>query len=155
MKIRRVSGRNTALNLQELVQGMKTALHRSGAGGSDFDGGDTFSTDDSNLVAYWKFDEGGGYVIKDSTGHGHDLHATSKTHWQVVRWLSECGNGVIEGFEECDVGNTAGGNGCSKNCTVEQGFECSTTSPSVCKALAPGQTAAPRPPPPGPRYPKP
>ena len=62
---------------------MKTALHRSGAGGSSFDGG-SVSTDDKDLVAYWMFDEGQGYLISDATGHGHDLHATSNPHWQVV-----------------------------------------------------------------------
>ena len=65
-----------------LLQGMKTALHRSGAGGSSFDGG-SVSTDDKDLVAYWMFDEGQGYLISDATGHGHDLHATSNPHWQA------------------------------------------------------------------------
>ena len=64
------------------LQGMKTALHRSGAGGSSFDGG-SVSTDDKDLVAYWTFDEGQGYLVSDATGHGHDLHATSNPHWQV------------------------------------------------------------------------
>ncbi|MBI1814117.1 MAG: hypothetical protein HYR72_04005 [Deltaproteobacteria bacterium] len=30
-----------------------------------------------------------------------------------------CGNGVMEGSEECDDGNTIGGDGCAANCTVE------------------------------------
>ena len=62
-------------------------MHRSGSGGSDFTGDSGVSVDDSNLVAYWKFDEGEGYVIKDATGHGHDLHATSIPHWQVCHML--------------------------------------------------------------------
>lgn len=64
------------------MQGMKTALHRSGGGGTKFDAG-TVTADDQDLVAYWKFDEGKGYVISDATGHGHDLHTTSQPHWQV------------------------------------------------------------------------
>ena len=70
---------------------------------------------------------------------------------QVVRWLAECGNGVVEGFEECDVGSTVGGNGCSSDCKVEAGWDCSATSPSVCNQLTPGQTPRPRSPPPPPR----
>lgn len=62
---------------------MKTAMHRTGTGGSNFTGGSGVNLDDSSLVAYWAFDEGQGYVIKDVTGHGHDLHATSIPHWQV------------------------------------------------------------------------
>jgi len=32
----------------------------------------------------------------------------------------ECGNGMQEGSEECDDGNTADGDGCSANCTIEE-----------------------------------
>jgi len=32
-----------------------------------------------------------------------------------------CGNGVIEGLEQCDDHNVASGDGCSSTCTVEQG----------------------------------
>ena len=37
---------------------------------------------------------------------------------QVVRDLSKCGNGVVEGGEACDDGNTANGDGCSSQCQV-------------------------------------
>ena len=37
---------------------------------------------------------------------------------QVVRWLTECGNGVVEGEEQCDDGNTDAGDGCSSVCKV-------------------------------------
>jgi cysteine-rich repeat protein len=33
--------------------------------------------------------------------------------------LPVCGNGIVEGFEECDDGNTMGGDGCSSTCTIE------------------------------------
>lgn len=37
-----------------------------------------------DLVAYYKFDEGAGYVVKDVTGRGHDLSITqSPPGWQV------------------------------------------------------------------------
>ena len=51
--------------------------------------------EDPNLVAYWKFDEGRGYAVKDVTGHGHDLIASEPPRWEVVRWLSSwCARGV-------------------------------------------------------------
>jgi len=97
-------------------------------GGSSHRGVDK---DDPDLVAYWKFDEGAGYVVRDVTGHGHDLYLTEEPRWSVVRWLSTCGNGVVEDGEECDDGDTNGGNGCSANCFIEDGYECHG-SPSQC-----------------------
>jgi cysteine-rich repeat protein len=41
-----------------------------------------------------------------------------------VRWTSDvlvCGNGRLEGDEECDDGNRLGGDGCSAACALEQG----------------------------------
>merc|ERR1712118_98881 len=84
------------------------------------------------LVAYWKFDEGKGYHIEDSTGKGHDLRLTNDPVWRVVEWLSVCGNGVLEGNEECDDGNRKTNDGCDKECKVEAGFICNKASPSVC-----------------------
>ncbi|GBF95024.1 hypothetical protein Rsub_07525 [Raphidocelis subcapitata] len=95
-----------------------------GAGGVD--------RDDPNLVAYWKFDEGAGYTVKDVTNHGHDLIAAEQPRWEVVRWLSNCGNGMVEGSEECDDGDRLDGDGCSATCRVEQGWTCSG-SPSACQ----------------------
>lgn len=40
--------------------------------------------------------------------------------------------GVLEGLEECDVGDERDGDGCSAACTVEPGWTCTHTSPSVC-----------------------
>lgn len=45
----------------------------------------------------------------------------------------ECGNGVLEGPEECDDDNTDAGDGCSVDCTVEFPYACDKASPSVCK----------------------
>lgn len=98
-----------------------------------------------DLVAYWTFDEGRGYVVKDVTGRGHDLVATQPPNWEVVRYLAVCGNGILEGLEECDDGDLTDGDGCSAECKIESGWECSKTSPSKC------WVAGERPPPvPGP-----
>ncbi len=45
-----------------------------------------------------------------------------------------CGNGIIEGDEECDDGNRYPGDGCSSNCKVEPGWEC-RGEPSVCTPI--------------------
>jgi cysteine-rich repeat protein len=37
---------------------------------------------------------------------------------QVVREMSECGNGVLEASEQCDDGNRVNGDGCSSSCQV-------------------------------------
>lgn len=42
-----------------------------------------------------------------------------------------CGNGVIEGDQACDDGNTEDGDGCSSTCTIEEGWTCSG-EPSAC-----------------------
>lgn len=40
-----------------------------------------------------------------------------------------CGDGIfVEEFEECDDGNVDGRDGCSSECRIENGFECSTSS---------------------------
>ena len=38
-----------------------------------------------------------------------------------------CGNGVVEGGEKCDDGNTANGDGCSAACELECGWMCTNT----------------------------
>lgn len=37
----------------------------------------------------------------------------------VARVVAVCGNGEVEADEECDDGNTASGDGCSSDCTIE------------------------------------
>lgn len=43
-----------------------------------------------------------------------------------------CGDGVKAGAEGCDDGDTSSGDGCSASCTVESGYSCTGTAPSVC-----------------------
>jgi len=112
---------------EEIRQGM-SADEGHGSGSFDKPGIDK---DHPDLVAYWTFNEGRGYTIKDVTNHGHDLVAAEPPRWEVVRWLSTCGNGVVEGDEECDDGDSRDGNGCSSSCKVESGWTC-TGSPSKC-----------------------
>ncbi len=87
---------------------------------------------DKDLVAYYNFDEGAGYKINDLTGRGNDLIITQRPVWEVVEYFSVCGNGILEGLEECDTGDVAAGRGCDKSCKVMAGWECTSTSPSTC-----------------------
>ena len=47
-----------------------------------------------------------------------------------------CGDGVIEGGEECDDENTDDDDGCSSLCAVESGYSC-IGEPSICSLLSP------------------
>ena len=57
---------------------------------------------------------------------------------------TECGNGVAEklsdGVEQCDDNNTVSGDGCSSNCTMETGYDCTAEEGelSVCYAKSCG-----------------
>lgn len=136
---------------EQIAAGMRAALttkgHTGGRGGSS---GAAIDPKDPDLVAYWNFDEGKGYTIRDVTGRGHNLMATQPTLWEVVRWLAVCGNGVLEPGEECDDGHTIDGDGCSSECKVESGWECTATSPSKCWKRGPGGGGQPPQPGPGP-----
>lgn len=126
---------------EEIQQGMHAALYQRGVsptgGHMHSDDGDTITKPidphHPDLVAYWTFDDvDTPYSVADMTGKGHDLAITKTPKWEVVRALAVCGNGILEGLEECDDGDVTSGNGCSAQCTVEQGWECTRTSPSVC-----------------------
>lgn len=104
----------------------------------------TVSAVAADLVAYWDFNMGVGYTIKDVTNHGHDLIATQRPKWEVVRWLSTCGNGVVEGNEECDDGDLQDDDGCSSICKIEHGWSCSG-HPSKCVKGGSGGGPTPQP----------
>ena len=52
-----------------------------------------------------------------------------------------CGNGLIQGFEECDDDNNDNGDGCSADCVVEACYTCSG-EPSVCTPAADGTSCS-------------
>ncbi len=45
-----------------------------------------------------------------------------------------CGNGILEGNEECDDGNLVDGDGCDHLCRIEEGWQCEG-QPSVCTEI--------------------
>ncbi len=44
---------------------------------------DRISPSEADLVAYWTFEEGSGYLVKDVTANKHDLHIQQPPHWRV------------------------------------------------------------------------
>ena len=48
---------------------------------------------------------------------------------------SECGDGIANGDEPCDDGETADGDGCSEGCAIEPGWSCDDAAPSVCAQI--------------------
>gem|GEM_PF-4985751 len=48
--------------------------------------------------------------------------------------LNQCGNGIIEGQEQCDDGNSENNDGCSSECKVDEGWQCKG-EPSHCVKL--------------------
>jgi cysteine-rich repeat protein len=50
-----------------------------------------------------------------------------------------CGDGQLDGTEECDDGNQNAGDGCDATCVQEDGFNCDTgVEPTVCVAIVCG-----------------
>jgi cysteine-rich repeat protein len=43
-----------------------------------------------------------------------------------------CGNGILEGSEDCDDDDRSNGDGCSSTCVTEDDWTCTGTTPSVC-----------------------
>lgn len=47
-------------------------------------------------------------------------------------FLSLCQNGVIDGTEECDDGNSLSNDGCDSGCFIEPGYTCDGGNPTLC-----------------------
>ena len=54
-----------------------------------------------------------------------------------------CGDGVFLGVDsECDDHNTDSGDGCSKTCTVEYGYDCGANGTTCREVIPPKLTVA-------------
>ncbi|KAL3143288.1 hypothetical protein ABBQ38_002130 [Trebouxia sp. C0009 RCD-2024] len=122
---------STVRSQSQIQQGIASDVKRTEMNEADVDIG-RIKHDDPDLVAYWTCEEGSGYLVKDVTGKGHDLHIQQPPQWRVVGPQQLCGNGLVEGLEQCDDGNTASGDGCSSTCQIKEGFQCSGLQPSTC-----------------------
>ncbi|MFO0757373.1 MAG: myxococcus cysteine-rich repeat containing protein [Byssovorax sp.] len=56
------------------------------------------------------------------------LACDATCHFDAKGCVANCGNNVVEPGEQCDDGNAAAGDGCSKTCTIE-GATCATAIP--------------------------
>ncbi|MFC2143264.1 OmpL47-type beta-barrel domain-containing protein [Candidatus Aenigmatarchaeota archaeon] len=89
-----------------------------------------------------------GYAIQLTEEGEYDIIASDLTHTDDITILSEecvgpecpdatCGDGIIDyQSEECDDGNTEGGDGCDSICMVEDGWFC-YFQPSICSLYNP------------------
>ena len=59
-----------------------------------------------------------GWLCRVGPGRTVSYYYPSVCHERI------CGDGILEGPEECDDGNTVDGDGCSNNCTLEYGYSC-------------------------------
>ncbi len=62
---------------------------------------------------------------------GGFLLCTQDCRLDTSECTNACGNSYLEAGEECDDGDRENGDGCSSDCEVEEGWEC-TGSPSLC-----------------------
>ena len=54
-------------------------------------------------------------------------------HVLVNNLVDICGDGYKTGLAECDDGNTIDGDGCSSDCKIEIGWNCSSQSTTICR----------------------
>ena len=85
---------------------------------------DTVTLDAQNVTTLLIHNTGG----EDFYGDGY----TSAWYWIDDLVLTTCGDGVVD--EACDDGGTLDGDGCSAECTVEDGYTCSG-EPSACEDI--------------------
>ncbi len=79
-------------------------------------------------------------LVRGHTIDGHSVSAAGGGGLAINSCTTSavCGDGSINGSEQCDDGNTRSGDGCSSSCQVEQGWVCSG-QPSSCQIQNPAQ----------------
>lgn len=87
---------------------------------------DDFGTEE--VLVYNGLPAGTYYVVID----GYDETEMGTYKFYVTATASVCGNGMRNGTEECDDGNTLPNDGCDGTCSVEAGYVCNNAMPSVC-----------------------
>ena len=63
------------------------------------------------------------------------MKSPSSTYTLSGEVPTTCGDGTKIAGEGCDDGNIVNGDGCSGSCTVEPGYGCTGTMPSVCSTI--------------------
>lgn len=80
---------------------------------------DLITNSSEGLIAWWRFNEGFGRRLQDSTGNDHTLRIRGTPLWTVPNRLESCGDGILNNIEECDDGNRVDGDGCDVTCRLE------------------------------------
>lgn len=82
------------------LQGMASDLKRAEP---STEASDRVSPSDPDLVAYWTFEEGSGYLVKDVTAHKHDLHIQQPPQWRVscLPCRADPSNALASEFTSC------------------------------------------------------
>ncbi|HZL19766.1 MAG TPA: C25 family cysteine peptidase, partial [Polyangia bacterium] len=70
----------------------------------------------------------GDWIVTDY----NTMKSPSSTYALGSEVPTTCGDGTKIAGEACDDGNSVSGDGCSSSCTIESGFTCVGTTPSVC-----------------------
>lgn len=92
---------------------------------------------DGNRTPNEQCDDGPGSVGVPGTATGGDGCSTTctvETGWRCssTGCTPICGNGVVDGIEQCDDDDLESGDGCSAGCKVEPYYTCNSADPSVC-----------------------
>ena len=67
--------------------------------------------------------------------HSPRIDMTLRTLHSLFRVATACGDGIVNGGETCDDGNTAAHDGCSPTCTLEGQYQ--TPQIVICAAIRP------------------
>ncbi|CAK57394.1 unnamed protein product (macronuclear) [Paramecium tetraurelia] len=77
---------------------------------------------------------------QDQENQNNNLHCNYNYIYVDGQCINQCGNARFQNqYEQCDDGNTIGGDGCSQSCTIENQFVCETIEyqQSECLFLKP------------------
>lgn len=112
-------GVDAVLGILPTCDGGTECLAAEGRLGGEENGISYTATADETVFAYVS-------AFEDFSGAG-----PFTTDYDIRFAITECGDGVSEGGEQCDDNNAVDGDGCSA-CGVDLGFECDNSTVSVC-----------------------
>lgn len=90
---------------------------------------DSYFGGDVEILGYVNLPAGTYYVSVD----GYTDQDAGTYELQITASVPGCGDGSLGNLEFCDDGNMVDGDGCS-HCTVDTGYNCDQSEPSVCQA---------------------
>jgi len=90
---------------------------------------DSYFGGDVEILGYVNLPAGTYYVSVD----GYTDQDEGTYELQITASMPGCGDGSLGNLEFCDDGNMVDGDGCS-HCTVDTGYNCDQSEPSVCQA---------------------